>query len=903
MSGSSIGGVVGGIIGGIFGQPQIGMIAGSWIGGVLDPTIIKGPSIGDAQAQTSQAGAPIPKCYGHTPPIAVTLIDGDKIARKITRTEDVGKGATQKTETEHFIATRAFLVCEGEISGLGRITRNGKLVYSTIPGDELEAESASFASQITIYTGTETQGPDPSLEALHGVGNTHYYRGRAYFVVRDDEEVGGAMNRYMVEVMACGEVTTTGGLDALGPEFHYLLTATPSVDISGHSRDPVPFTGGVTFSSGGVTFDESGSGGGLKAAYTDGLADGLSPASEWSVFAAVKVHSFIPDMFGDIARTVTHSVNGWYNWALFLSPNGLGGWHFAAGANNSAGAGDDVAAPTPLGLDTDYVIGARVREAMPSEFVLELLVNGAVVASTPTSGTLGGAQSLQIGDPFYGHSANMTVGNLIGVRRAVSSAEAALVTYYSGVVPVGYHASPDSPGLYVDDEGNTFNAGGGTTIGECAAVWKDIVADIANRASPLLPAVLDIDHMTDEVPGFVLGNASLTGSDYVRTLCTFYFVDLVEYDGQLHAVRRGGPIVSTFTEDDLLDVEEEDDDTRAPALEAFKRITVMYPDPANKYVATPQTAPRTSPDITTSNAITLQCPIPFDAETMARKADIIQKIAFLQVEGGFKRAFPAEFSRFVPSDPVMFNDRRYIIVKASYDDSMVRFECQYDRPSAYNSLWSPGIAPSPSPQTSNLKGPTILVAMNLPPLRSADNVPGIYVAATGLLSGWPGCDVMLSVDGGESELKVATITKPAEIGVLVADVDAGDEPILVSLYGAGELESISLAQLAARGNAAAITTAGVSEVLQFQTAAEDSNGDFVLTDLDRGQLGTDDADHFAGDTFATLLNAIFIPIDASYFGQTLILRGVTRGTAPANNPTISLVYQEQDIIVDGGEIT
>lgn len=162
---------------------------------------------------------------------------------------------------------------------------------------------------------------------------------------------------------------------------------------------------------------------------------------------------------------------------------------------------------------------------------------------------------------------------------------------------------------------------------------------------------------------------------------------------------------------------------------------------------------------------------------------------------------------------------------------------------------------------------------------------------------------MLSVDGGESELKVATITKPAEIGVLVADVDAGDEPILVSLYGAGELESISLAQLAARGNAAAITTAGVSEVLQFQTAAEDSNGDFVLTDLDRGQLGTDDADHFAGDTFATLLNAIFIPIDASYFGQTLILRGVTRGTAPANNPTISLVYQEQDIIVDGGEIT
>lgn len=49
MSGQQIGTVVGGVIGAFFGQPQLGMAIGGLIGGIVDPTKINGPRIGDGQ--------------------------------------------------------------------------------------------------------------------------------------------------------------------------------------------------------------------------------------------------------------------------------------------------------------------------------------------------------------------------------------------------------------------------------------------------------------------------------------------------------------------------------------------------------------------------------------------------------------------------------------------------------------------------------------------------------------------------------------------------------------------------------------------------------------------------------------------------------------------------------------
>ncbi len=224
MSGQQIGSVVGGIIGYYFGNVQAGVAIGGLIGGAIDPTKVKGPSIGDATKQTSQAGVPRPVCYGHPAPFMGNIIDGETKARKIHKKVKQGKGSGVVNVEEHFLLTSAVRVCEGPIGGIVRIWRNKKVVVdrrplNQMPGFdgpnaaavaqyyyEIQAQTSKFMQLCFIYLGGEDQLPCPALEAIHGVNNTPAYRGTAYIVVIDNDvtDVGGACAEYMFEVLSCG---------------------------------------------------------------------------------------------------------------------------------------------------------------------------------------------------------------------------------------------------------------------------------------------------------------------------------------------------------------------------------------------------------------------------------------------------------------------------------------------------------------------------------------------------------------------------------------------------------------------------------------------------------------------------------------------------------------------------
>jgi hypothetical protein len=244
MSGSTIGGVVGGVIGFFFGAPQLGYFLGSAIGGAIDPEEIRTPSIGDAQRQTSQPGVPRPVVYGHPAPFMGNIIDGEKIARKIESTEG-GKGGPEVT-SERFILTSAVRICEGPIAGILKIWRNDQLVFDrTADADfpawsgsslaeraayaaAIRAKTTAFNGSIALYFGDETQLPDPTLEALHGVGNTPYYRGTAYMVIRDDDvtDMRGAAALWKFEVLSSA---TEGAAPTTTPNF----SPSPQVTVGG----------------------------------------------------------------------------------------------------------------------------------------------------------------------------------------------------------------------------------------------------------------------------------------------------------------------------------------------------------------------------------------------------------------------------------------------------------------------------------------------------------------------------------------------------------------------------------------------------------------------------------------------------------------------------------------------
>lgn len=209
------GGVVGAIVGTYFGNPQLGWMVGSAIGGYIDPQRIEGPRLRDSMRQTSQQGVPIPFGYG-TFPTAGNVIWRDPELREHA---DDGKGGPVVSE---YTYTRSYAIgiCEGPITGLMIVRRNGLIVYDQRPDSvlaalgydtnqiaETRAAQAKFLDKATIYLGDETQTPDSTIEAIEGAGNVPAYRGLAYLVMTDEDltQEQGAIPQWEFVVSACGE--------------------------------------------------------------------------------------------------------------------------------------------------------------------------------------------------------------------------------------------------------------------------------------------------------------------------------------------------------------------------------------------------------------------------------------------------------------------------------------------------------------------------------------------------------------------------------------------------------------------------------------------------------------------------------------------------------------------------
>ncbi len=220
MSTRQVLGAVGAAVGGYFFGPQgaqWGWAIGSAVGGAIDPEIIKGPSVGDIAAQTSQEGVPRPIVFALSQPIAGNIIASSepKIVKKRQRQ---GKGGP-KVETESVFRTYAIGVCEGPITRFVRVWRNGELKYdaenevmstpfiTTLFGQtiNLGTQNGAFLKHARFFLGTWEQDASPDLEAIFGVGTTPAHRGTAYMVMADEDltDLRGAIPQYQFQVERC----------------------------------------------------------------------------------------------------------------------------------------------------------------------------------------------------------------------------------------------------------------------------------------------------------------------------------------------------------------------------------------------------------------------------------------------------------------------------------------------------------------------------------------------------------------------------------------------------------------------------------------------------------------------------------------------------------------------------
>jgi hypothetical protein len=107
------------------------------------------------------------------------------------RRRRTGKGAPKPKVNEYsYSVSLAIALCEGELLRLGRIWADGN-------------EISALDLNLRFYSGSETQLPDPLIEAVEGAGRAPAYRGLAYVVIEDLEltSYGNRVPQFSFEVI------------------------------------------------------------------------------------------------------------------------------------------------------------------------------------------------------------------------------------------------------------------------------------------------------------------------------------------------------------------------------------------------------------------------------------------------------------------------------------------------------------------------------------------------------------------------------------------------------------------------------------------------------------------------------------------------------------------------------
>lgn len=466
-------------------------------------------------------------------------------------------------------------------------------------------------------------------------------------------------------------------------------------------------------------------------------------------------------------------------------------------------------------------------------------------------------------------------------------------------VPDGDNLYADENGVLVDDYADTSQAS------SCVATLSDIVADLCDRAG-IDATEYDVSGLTDSVKGYRCATES-SATGFIEPLAAAFFFDRGEWDKKLRFIKRGGASVASLTMDDLVmrdgpAIEQE----QTQEADLLRKVNVMTLDPAAGYVPGKQTWERRAGTVVAVGESTIEIPIVTDVDTAAQIAEKRGKIAWAESEK-FKFGVSVKYSKLTPTDIVTLTDRAAKVhrlrLSATNEDSGV-FEAEEaikDRASTYSSTAVGTGNGNLPPVTEGLVGPTLFVAMNLPQLRNQDATAGVYVGACGILAGWPGCQILLSVDGGLSYTVALTITEPSTLGYLTANfgISASPSNLSVHVFG-GALESKTPAQVAAGANLCAIDTSGTAEVLSFETAVEGVANYYALDGITRALYATTQAAHVADDDFLDLNTAYFIPIPQAYAGDTLYFKAVGIGLSADDVDPVTLVYSGLEYIYDGG---
>ena len=209
-AGAQVGGAVLGLSGAV-----IGRAVGATVGRVIDQRLlglgsraVEHGRIDRLRITAAGEGLPLPRIWGRMR-VSGHVIWASNFEERQGRTRRTKGGLGPRvSDGVRYTVCLAIALCDGEISGIGRIWADGE-------------EVGRDGLNLRLYTGGDDQLPDPKIEAIEGAGNAPAYRGTAY-VVMEDLDLGPFGNRvptFSFEVFraaqAPGETTLQEAVRAL----------------------------------------------------------------------------------------------------------------------------------------------------------------------------------------------------------------------------------------------------------------------------------------------------------------------------------------------------------------------------------------------------------------------------------------------------------------------------------------------------------------------------------------------------------------------------------------------------------------------------------------------------------------------------------------------------------------
>jgi len=390
-----------------------------------------------------------------------------------------------------------------------------------------------------------------------------------------------------------------------------------------------------------------------------------------------------------------------------------------------------------------------------------------------------------------------------------------------------------------------------------------IISDICLRAG-LQSADIDVSDITDQVDGFFISNPQ-TYRDSIEALQQAYFFDVVESDNVLKFITRGGNSVLAISEDDLVPPTGKKSNelfnvTRLQEVELPKRVNVVYMNRLSNYQSSTQYSQR---EITSSlEVVTVDLPIVCDDQVGKNIADIT---LFSQWMGrtGYQFSLPVQYAQLEPTDVITVTvsgvtHRMRILSSYMSTSAMLQLQGVAEDVSTFDFYSTPGGTSVLLTQTNGIPA-TDVDFLDIPAFPGDDAATGILrLAACGLSSGWTGAALYRSDDGGSNYGQIVSFTTPSSIGTAQNALASGPTTVfdytntlsVLFISSAVQLQSVSELAVLNGANAAMLG----SELIQFTTATLVSPGQYTLSGLLRGRLGTEWAvgTHSIGESFVML---------------------------------------------------